>query len=598
VRRAYNSTKRDFLKASHRRRDDRRVPMTSSAPAPAPRGNLASGVLGFLGGVFAVFALLPYVVQHAAPALTPSTLPPKPIHGAVMSTIGHLDALLTTLTPPNLLLFRHTMGYIHTVELYTAASLKIADVIHGGDKSGVRVSDLAPLVTPCKDAAPGTPSDCAAVALRLTRLLRACAAYGVFREGSGNRWSNTPVSEYLRADHPDSLRAIVLNFGGVQYQMMARMPEAIASGTSSFQHVFGEEFWAWHAKHPKEHNIFDATMAQLGRLGGADAAIANDVPWESIVDAIVDIGGGYGEMTSTIVRANKKLERGTILDIPHVIERTAKLWRKGRWEKIEPDAADLAQAPGGFHPAEDKALSERVSLVAGDMFNSSTIPSVIVKLEFAHNVKIQRPLGNPATRLEKCTHIAAPRHGYVLRDILHDWNDEDCVSILKSLRAVMRANETVCYGSDGSKVVRTALPQYAYRDRVLVVGRVIRPGASFIGSMGTNDADMVMLGAFGTTAGERTVEHFSSLFEAAGLELVAVHPTRSHYSILEARAKPTPAGWGYTGKNLRDPLTPAQWEAEVARRAAARAAAGQAAQEATEAAPAQEEEGGDSHSEL
>ena len=58
----------------------------------------------------------------------------------------------------------------------------------------------------------------------------------------------------------------------------------------------------------------------------------------------------------------------------------------------------------------------------------------------------------------------------------------------------------------------------------------------FVEAMGSNDADLVMLANFGSTAGERTLEHFGRLFAAAGLELVTVHATRSHYRVLEARA--------------------------------------------------------------
>jgi hypothetical protein len=530
----------------------------AASPAP-PRTPLLTLLFAFLGGVLAAILALPYVAPNAVPPLTPSTLPPKPIHAAVMGTVAHLDAVLNSLTPPNLLVFRHAMGYLHTVELYTAASLKLADAIAELEAASSSSSSPLPVpalalarrVTNCSAAPSPSAADCPQVALRLTRLLRACAAYGVFREevgsssSSSSSWRNTPLSQYLRADHPDSLRAVVLNFGGVQFKMMAELPEAIATGEASFQRAHGSEFWAWYEAHPTEHSIFDATMAQLGRLGGADAAIAHDVPWTSIVDVIVDVGGGFGEMTASIVRANPALEKGVVFDMPHVLERTARKWGKGSFANAGP-AKD-------FPIASDKALAERIDLRPGDMFDPTTFPSVINSLERKYADRMLGPLGDPDLALHKCSHSSAPRHGYVLRDILHDWNDEDSVRILASLRRAMRANETVCYGSDGSKTVRAAPEGQDYKDRVLVVGRVIVPGAGFVQSMGTNDADMVMLGAFGTTAGERTVEHFSRLFAAADLELVAVHPTRSHYSVLEARARPTPPGWGYAGANLRQP---------------------------------------------
>lgn len=499
-----------------------------------------------------MIGILPFL-PHIAPPLTPSTLPPKIAYDAIIGSIGHLDAVLTSLTPPNLLLFRQLMGYMHTVELYSAASLKVAEALHSAGPSAVAIADVAVAVSNCSAAPTDTPAGCPAVELRLTRLLRALAAYGVFVEtGSTNHWRNTLLSEYLRGDHPDSLRAIVLQFGGVQFRMMSELPTTILTGEASFHRVHGQEFWSYYEAHPDDHGIFDTTMASLGRLGGADAAIANDVPWSSIVDALVDVGGGYGEMLSTILRAHPAIEKGTVVDLLPVVDRANALWRKGRFTKY-PARDGFVTAPGDFRPAEDKALSARVDLIPGDMFNASTLVSVVNSLERAHRVKMAYPLGDSAAALYKCSHVAAPRHGYLLRDILHDWPDEDCVRILSSIRANMRANETVCYGSDGSKVVKPAPVGHAYKDRVFIVGRVLVPGTSFINSMGSNDADMVMLGAFGTTAGERTIPHFTSLLDAAGLDLVTVHRTRSHYSVLEAKAKATPAGWGYTGTSLRDP---------------------------------------------
>ena len=72
-------------------------------------------------------------------------------------------------------------------------------------------------------------------------------------------------------------------------------------------------------------------------------------------------------------------------------------------------------------------------------------------------------------------------------------------------------------------------------DHVMLVARLVVPGAGFVQSQGTNDADVLMLANFGTTAGERTAAHLRSLLEAAGLELVSVTPTRGMYSVLMAR---------------------------------------------------------------
>jgi hypothetical protein len=318
------------------------------------------------------------------------------------------------------------------------------------------------------------------VALRLSRLLRACAAYGVFREappGSG-AWANTPASHFLREAHPATLRPAALNFGRTQFAMMQRLPEAIVGGGASFEAVHGEEFWRWYRADPDEHAIFDATMAALGRLGAADAAIAADVPWGAVADVVVDVGGGHGEMAAAVLTGCAQPPAAAVIfDMSHVIERSRAVWGGGGGG----DGSAQLRALLTAHPA----LRSRVSHAAGDMFDAATVP---------------RPEGGR-------------RYAYMLRDILHDWPDEACVRILASLREAMGA---------------------ALEHRVMIVGRVLVPGAGFIKSLGTTDADVLMMGAFGTTAGERTREHYERLLTDAGLRLLKVTPTRSPYFVVEA----------------------------------------------------------------
>jgi hypothetical protein len=463
----------------------------------------ARGALVALG--VALFLALPFAVEHIAPPLTPDTLPPEPLYSAVIGVVAYLDRWLSALTPANLLLFRTAMGYIHTVEIYSVTKLGIADVLQKAS-GPVSSADLATAVTggACASVPAGSAAGCDAVALRLTRLLRATSTYGVFREvpAGGEAWAHTAQSRYLCADAPNSLRAVALNFGDVQFRMMAELPESITSGDASFKRVHGDEFWSWYGKHAESHAIFDATMAQLGRLGGADVAVALDAPWGRLVDVVVDVGGGHGEQTAAILGAHPHLQSGVVFDIPPVVERAR--------------AAAPATTP--------------LTWVAGDMFDPSTLPG-----PHAEAIRLAAVSSAPV-----CVASVRLSYGYAMRDILHDWADEDCVRILASLRAAMRGPGSVdtdgaCYGPDGRRMESTGGNGTFSPDRVLVIGRVVVPGASFVSSLGTADADMVMLGAFGTTAGERTTAHYASLFARAGLALVRVHPTRSHYAVLEAR---------------------------------------------------------------
>ena len=458
---------------------------------------LLSIVVAVLAVLFTTISSLP-PHTHLIPA---NSLPPGPVWRAGFSLLSAIDGLLRLLTPPNLYLFKELMGYLHTVEIYSAAELRLADAIEehtalyfpGGGATaaaGVPAHALALALAPqCAAAASGSPVECSAVAARLSRLLRATSAYGVFREHpqGSDAWLNTPASAFLLEGHPASLRPVALNFGRTQYAMMARLPEAILGGQAAFAQVHGGEFWGWYDAHPSEHAIFDATMNALGKLGAADAAIAQDVPWGTLADAIVDVGGGTGEMAATILAAgaHPSPARAVIFDMPHVIARSRAVWQ-------EQQQAPAANASNPLHAlvAAHPSLPSRVSHAAGDMFDASTLP-----------------LPAPGS---------GERMAYLLRDILHDWPDADCVRILAALRAAMVAS-----GSGG-------------RHRVMIVGRQIRPGAGFIQSLGTADADMVMLGAFGTTAGERTLAQHVSLLEAAGLRLVKVTHTRSAYYVYEA----------------------------------------------------------------
>jgi hypothetical protein len=405
---------------------------------------------------------------------------------AGFSLLAWVDALLRVLTPPNLSLFRELMGYVHTVELYTAAELGVADAIARAgiplSVEGVPVGQLARAASPdCEFVNDeSSPLSCEAVELRLERLLRALAAYGVFREApskgpsASRKWTNTPSSHFLRADHPASLRPAVLNFGAVQMAMMGKLPQTVRTGASSFSLVHGSEMWDFYAEHPDSHAIFDATMNALGKLGAADVAIATGAEWAQFADVVVDVGGGFGEMALTILQeAPSPPSAAIIFDLPHVVSRARDAWAEGGAANSASVAARLAANP---------ALRNKVTFVGGDMFDSATYP------------------------------VRTGRTAFLLRDILHDWSDEASVRILKGVRGAM-----------------------ARDDVVVVVGRVLLPGAGFITSLGSADADIVMLGAFGTTAGERSFDHYARLFAQAGLLLKTASATRSQYFVLKAQ---------------------------------------------------------------
>jgi hypothetical protein len=141
------------------------------------------------------------------------------------------------------------------------------------------------------------------------------------------------------------------------------------------------------------------------------------------------------------------------------------------------------------------------------------------------------------------------RRLFMLRDVIHDWSDAETVKIFTALRKSMGSSEedeSENRGDDG-RASHSHHHSHHSRfnndrdDRVLIVGRApserpLRGLRALVESKGAQDADLLMLAIFGGGgAGERTREQTRVLLERAGLELVAVHPTRSWFGVTEAR---------------------------------------------------------------
>jgi hypothetical protein len=175
-------------------------------------------------------------------------------------------------------------------------------------------------------------------------------------------------------------------------------------------------------------------------------AVARAYPWKRH-RRVVDVGGAHGHLLATILRRNKKL-RGVLYDQPQVVAAA--------------EASGFVSAPG---------VRERCEIVGGSFFDGV-------------------PPGADA---------------YLMKYIIHDWDDAKCARILGHCRDAL-----------------------APAGRVLVIDRVIAPG---------NDPDWskwldvnMLVGPGGR---ERTLAEFERLFAGADLRLVAQHPTASPLSVLE-----------------------------------------------------------------
>ena len=280
----------------------------------------------------------------------------------------------------------------------------------------------------------------------LYRLLRALASVGIFAEGESRRFSLTPLAEPLRSDVAGSKRALALMSGDEQFRAWAEIDYSLRTGKVAFDKVFGKPVFDYLGEHPDKARIFDAAM--VGIHGRESNAILDAYDF-SVFGVVADIGGGNGSQVTEILKRHSRM-KGILFDLPHVIER----------------AQERIQASG---------LLDRCKLVAGSFFDAV-------------------PEGADA---------------YVLRHIIHDWDEEKCLTILRNCHRAM---------SPASKL--------------LVIESVIPPGNEpFHGKF----LDLVMLLIPGGK--ERTENEYRTLFAQAGFELTRIVPTATEVSVVEGRKR-------------------------------------------------------------
>ena len=281
----------------------------------------------------------------------------------------------------------------------------------------------------------------------LGRVLRALAALGVFAETRDGKFRLTPLGQTLRSDRPGSLRDFALMMvDDYNWQSWGALLRGVNEGETPFDMVYGMPVFAYLNHHPDKLEAFAASMASIS--GTENASIAKAYPFGRLRQ-LVDVGGAHGHLLATILRRYRRLH-GTVYDQPDVVAGAA--------------AAGFITAPG---------LRNRVQAIGGNFFDS----------------------------------VPDGADGYLMKYIIHDWDDEKCLRILKNCRHSMAA--------DG---------------RVLVVDHVIPPGNEF--NWGKLLDINMMVGPGGQ---ERTREEFAALFKRAGLRLTRVVQTDCPLSILEAQ---------------------------------------------------------------
>lgn len=276
----------------------------------------------------------------------------------------------------------------------------------------------------------------------LYRLLRALASVGIFAEDGEGRFSLTPIAELLRSDVPASQHAMAVMMGEEHYRAYGDLLHSVRTGEPSFEAIYGKPVFDYLGEHPESARTFDAAMTSIH---GRETSVMVEAYDFSKIGVLMDVGGGNGSMLIGVLQGNPKLQ-GILFDLSHVVERAK--------------------------PALDWAgVADRCRILEGNFFESI-------------------PDGADAV---------------MMRHIIHDWNDEKALTILRNVSRVLKP---------GAKL--------------LVIEGVITQGndESF-----TKLLDLTMLALPGGQ--ERTEEEFRQLFEASGFRLTRIVPTTGEICIIE-----------------------------------------------------------------
>jgi O-methyltransferase/methyltransferase family protein len=280
----------------------------------------------------------------------------------------------------------------------------------------------------------------------LDRLMSTLASLGVFVVDTHNRFGLTPLGRSLQNGVPGSVRAMTLTLGEEHYHAWGDLLHSVSTGKPAFDHVYKMGLFQYFAQNAAASETFNEGMADVTALVSIAVLMAYDF---SGISTIVDVGGGHGALIRTILMANPKL-KGILFDAAPAIEEARKR-------------------------TNGDGLAERCQFVAGDFFQS--VPS-----------------GS-----DVC----------IMKNILHDWDDERCVTILKNCKAALAENGKVL-------LVETVMPPASAPsfDRLLDLNMLVISGGR-----------------------ERSEAEYRALFDAAGLELTKIVPTVSPLSVIEAVRK-------------------------------------------------------------
>jgi hypothetical protein len=296
------------------------------------------------------------------------------------------------------------------------------------------------------------PQSCVALAattgadaVSLFRLMRALASVGVFSHVQGDCFALSRLGESLQTEVRGSLRAMAITLGEIHYQACGDLLHSVQTGSPAFNHVFGASLFDYLQQNADAADAFNQGMSNLSSMLAYAVLMAYDFTG---ISSIVDVGGGQGKLLERILQFNPDM-RGTVFDTASTFQRAKQQLGSNAWGR-------------------------RYSCVTGDFFTSV-------------------PQGADA---------------YLLCGVIHDWDDDRAVTLLRNCRKAMTRSS-----------------------RVLLVDMVVPASASASFSKLLDLNMLVMNGGR-----ERTLAEFRALLNAADYKLTRIVPTMAPQSVIEGIA--------------------------------------------------------------
>ena len=254
-------------------------------------------------------------------------------------------------------------GIVAAQAIHTAAKLRIPDLLASSAKTAAELA-----------------AEAAADPAALECLLRALSTLGIFSLSSGGRFANTPLSDQLRVDHPQSQREAALFLpAAFLWRPIGELHESVRTGEPAFPRIFGRQFFDYLAVNPEDARVFNAVMTQGIPYTAPALLAAYDF---SRFKRVVDVGGGQGALLREILSATPDLE-GILFDLPPAVAHASEIFG--------PD------------------IAPRCQVIAGSFFDSV-------------------PQGGDL---------------YMMKGIIHDWHDEDALRILRNTRRAIGRSGTL-----------------------------------------------------------------------------------------------------------------------------------------------------------